>query len=190
MDYIVSGKNPDAAQAVVNHALNADGTVSPQSASNPSPVVAPLTLRTTQTPTITAGSAYSSGNVVGALLTFANMARSSGQGGVLQSAILKDKSGQGVSYDLFLFDSAPTAPTDKSAVALSAADLARCIAVVSLSGAALGAASTMAVLTAAGLGLAFRLGSGTTIYGILVARGTPTYASTSDVSVDLVVLPD
>ena len=73
---------------------------------------------------------------------------------------------------------------------LAAADLAKCVGVVSFSGAALGAASTMGVITASGVGLAFRLTSGTSLSGILVTRGTPTYASTSDVSVDLLVLPD
>lgn len=156
----------------------------------PLPVAAPINLRATQAPTITASSAYAAGNVVGALLTFAGMARVAGQGGILQSAILRDKAGQAVSYDLFLFDAAPTTPTDKTAIGLVAADLAKCIGVVSLSGEALGAASTMGVITASGLGLAFKLTSGTTLYGILVTRGTPTYASTSDVSVDLICLPD
>jgi hypothetical protein len=41
MDYIVSGKTPDVAQAVVPHAQNADGTVSPIGASNPQPVAPP-----------------------------------------------------------------------------------------------------------------------------------------------------
>jgi hypothetical protein len=147
-----------------------------------------------QTPTVTVGT-YASGNVVGGLLTFPNMVRSPGVGGLVQTVIVRDKAGQNVSYDLFLFDAAPTTQTDKTAVALTAADLAKCIGVVSLSGAVLGAAATMGVLTATGLALAFKLPGGTTppspaLYGILVTRGAPVYASTSDVSVELVVLPD
>lgn len=190
MDYSVLNKTPDVAQAVVGHFVDASGNAVPQSASAPNPVAGPLTLRATQAPAITSGSAYAAGNVVGGLLTFAGMARAAGQGGVLQSALLRDKSGQNASYDLFLFDSAPTTPSDKTAVALSAADLAKCVGVVPLSGAALGAASTMGVITAAGLGLAYKLGAGTSLYGILVTRGTPTYAGTADVSVDLIALPD
>ena len=190
MDYSILNRAPDVAQAVVGHSVDANGNAVPQSAGAPNPVAGPATLRATQAPTITSGSAYAAGNAVGGLLTFSGMARVSGQGGVLQAAVLRDKAGQNVGYDLFLFDSAPTAPTDKSAVALAAADLAKCVGVVSFSGAALGAASTMGVITASGVGLAFRLTSGTSLSGILVTRGTPTYASTSDVSVDLLVLPD
>ncbi len=190
MDYPVLDKAPDTAQAIVPHAIDADGNAVPQSPSAPGAVAAPVNLRASQTPTVTASAAYAAGNAVGGLLTFANVARAPGLGGIVQSVILKDKAAQNVPYDLFLFDAPPTAPTDKTAVALSAADLARCIGVVPLSGAAFGAASTMGVLMAAGLGLACKLTSGTTIYGILVTRGTPTYASTSDVSVDLVALPD
>ncbi len=157
---------------------------------SPLPISSPATLRGTQTPTITSGSAYASGNVVGGLLTFANMARVAGQGGVLQGGFLKDKSGNNTPYDLFLFDAAPVTPTDKTAVALVAADLAKSIGVMSFSGAALGASSTMGVMTVAGFGMPFKLTSGTTIYGVLVTRGTPTYSGTADVSVDLMVLPD
>jgi hypothetical protein len=190
MDYSVLNKTPDVAQAVVGHFVDANGNAVPQGASAPSPVAGPLTLRATQAPTVTSGAAYAAGNVVGGLLAFAGMARAAAQGGVLQSALLRDKSGQNASYDLFLFDSAPTVPTDKSALALAAADLARCVGVISFSGQALGAASTMGVQTVGGLGLAFKLASGTTLYGILVTRGTPTYAGTADVSVDLLTMPD
>jgi hypothetical protein len=191
MDYIVSGKGPDVATAVVPHVQNADGTVSPASASVPQATFNPLTIRVTSAQTVTASSAYSSGNAVGGLITFSNAVRSAGQGGIIQGFVVRDKAGQNVPYDLFLFDANPTntTVTDKSAVAINTADLAKVICVVSVSAASLGAASTMAVLTASP-GQAFKLTSGTTIYGILVTRGTPTYASTSDVSVDLVILPD
>jgi hypothetical protein len=190
MDYSVLNKTPDVAQAVVGHFVDVNGNAVPQGASAPSPVAGPLTLRVSQAPTVSSGVAYAAGNVVGALLAFAGMARVAGQGGVLQSALLRDKSGQNASYDLFLFDAAPATPSDRTAIALSAADLAKCVGVISFTGQALGAASIMGIQTVAGLGLAFKLTSGTTLYGILVTRGTPTYAGTADVSVDLVALPD
>ena len=177
MDYSVLNKTPDVAQAVVGHFVDINGNAVPQGASAPSPVAGPLTSRATQAPTVSSGAAYAAGNVVGGLLTFAGMARTAGQGGVLQSALLRDKSGQNTNYDLFLFDAAPAAPSDRTAIVqLAAADLAKCVGVVSFSGQALGAASTMGVQTVGGLGLAFKLTSGTTLFGILVTRGTPTYA--------------
>ncbi len=155
-------------------------------------VRAPINIRVTSAQTVTASSAYSAANAVGGKITFSSATRVAAQGGIIQSAVLRDKAGQIVNYDLFLFDADPTSTTvtDKSAVAINTADLAKVIGVVTLSGASLGAASTMGVITANGLGLAFKLTSGSTMYGILVTRGAPTYASTSDVSVDLVIIPD
>lgn len=137
---------------------------------------------------VTAG-AYSTGNCVGALRTFGAAGAEAGQAGLVRSVVLRDKAGQTGTYDLFLFSSAPAAPTDKTAIALTAADLAKCIGVVPLAAVSLGAATTMGVSTAANLGLAYNIGGAGILYGILVTRGTPTYASTSDVSVDLVTAP-
>lgn len=154
----------------------------------------PVTYRASQTPTITSGAAYSAGNAVGGLLTFAPMVRRDGGSGILNTAILRDKAGQAGTYDLFLFDAAPSAPTDKTAVALSAADLAKCIGVLTFAAVKLGAASTMGVSAITAANLSIKVGggsgSGSSLFGILVARGTPTYASTTDVSIDLVVIPD
>lgn len=154
-------------------------------------VTTPQNIRVTSAQTVTAA-LYATGNAVGGKITFSNAVRVAAQGGIIQTCIVRDKAGQNVPYDLILFDADPTntTVTDKSAVAVNTADLAKVIGAVSLSGAVLGAASTMGVTTAAGLGLSFKLGSGTTMYGILVTRGAPTYASTSDVSVDCVILPD
>ena len=190
MDYPISGKAPDVAAASVMHALDDSGAARPFSAAAPGPVAAPAMLRATASPVVTTGSAYAAGNAVGGLLVFAGLARVAGQGLVLQTALLRDRSGNAAAYDLFLFDGAPAAPADKAAVALSAADLAKCIAVVPLAGAALGAAAGMGVIAAGGLGLACRLASGTTLWGILVTRGTPTFAGAADLALDLVALPD
>lgn len=153
----------------------------------------PVTYRASQTPTVTVG-AYSAGNVVGGLLTFAPLVRRDGGSGILNTATLRDKAGQGGTYDLFLFDAAPTTQTDKTAVALTAADLAKCIGVLTFAAVKLGAASTMGVSSLNSANLSIKVGggggSGSSVFGILVTRGTPTYASTSDISVDLLVIPD
>lgn len=149
-------------------------------------------LRCDATQTVTASSAYSSGNAVGGKITCTDMALAAGRGGIIQSVIVRDKAGQNVPYDLFVLDADPSATTvtDKSAVAINTADLAKVIGVVQTSGTILGAASTMGVSPAAGLGLAYKLSSGTSLYFILVTRGAPTYASTSDVTLSIVALPD
>ena len=150
-------------------------------------------LRASVAQTVTAA-AYSSGNAVGGKITFPTMTNRPGYGGIIQTVIVRDKAGQNVNYDLILFDADPsnTTVTDKAAVAVNTADLSKIIGVVQLSGIVLGAASTMGVLTASGVGLAYRINSttGQDLYGILVTRGAPTYASASDVSVDVIAMPD
>lgn len=151
----------------------------------------PRNLRCNFTQTVTASSAYASGNVVGGLITCSPVA-AAGFGGIVQSGVLRDKAGNAVNYDLILLDQSPSNSTitDKSAVALNTADLAKVVGVISFSGQTLAAASTMGFFTSGGLGLAFSLTSGSSLYGILVTRGTPTFASTSDVSGSLIFLQD
>lgn len=159
------------------------------SSSVPGAIATPGTLQPSDAAAVTVG-AYASGNCVGALRTFASSVRAAALGGTIVSALLRDKSGNNTSYDLFLFNAAPTTPTDKTAIALVAADLAKCIGVVQFTGVSLGAAATFGIMTATGVGLGFKLPAGTSLYGILVARGAPVYAATTDVSVDLIVDPD
>jgi hypothetical protein len=155
----------------------------------------PYAVRTSVTPVVTVG-AYVAGNCVGGTLTFPAIRGALGAynpssvmalGGMIQTAVLRDKSGNPGTYDLFLFDALPTAQTDHAAVALVAADLAKCIGVVSFPATMkLGAAATIGVSMLSALEVEFVLQSGGNIYGVLVTRGTPTYASTSDVSVDVI----
>lgn len=156
-------------------------------------VATPFTRGPTATPTVTQNVAYASGQVVGGIMEFPNITRSDQISGILQTLLLTDQSGNNVSYDFFVFNSPPTPQADKAAVNLTAADLAKCVGVVNISGASLGAATTMAVMVAAGLGMAF-VAPGTTtknsLWGVLVTRGAPTYTGTNHVSVTPIVLPD
>ncbi len=170
------------AGAVVLGYKDGNGNFQPIGSASPQPISAPPVLRSSAAAAVTAG-AYASGDAVGALWTFSNIARVAGAGGRIDSAVLRDKSGNSVPYDLFLFDSQPTAPTDKSAYAFGA-DLAKCIGSISFAGMVNG--GTPGLISVDGIAKAFELTSGMTLYGVLVARGAPTYASTSDVSIDLV----
>lgn len=152
----------------------------------------PVTQRISVTQTVTASSAYSAGNCVGGLMTLSPMVRRAGGSGILNSVTLRDKAGQAGTYDIFLFDATPSATTttDKTAVAVNTADLAKIVGVITLAAVKLGAASTMGVTTLASINMSFKVNSGTDLFAILVARGTPTYASTADVTLDFFVIPD
>lgn len=141
------------------------------------------------TPSVTAG-AYVAGNVVGGLMTFANAF--AGSSGVLQSIIIKCKSVQSATFKLYLFSQQPTNTTwtDKTAPAINVNDLPFLIDVFIFAAPDSGL-GTMTIYTQDGLGKALsNTAGGTQLFGILVTTGTPTFASTSDVSVALGIIQD
>lgn len=171
-------------------------SVAPVSAQPAQPVTTPRTIQCSVAQTVTASSAYASGNVVGGKISCANAVRSGGLGGLIQTVWVSDKSGQIQPYEFWPFNSDPSATTvtNKSAIAINAADLSKVAAppiVIPSTATVLGATTTMGITGASGLATSFRLADGnTTLYGILVTRGTPTYTSTSDVGVYLTIIPD
>lgn len=140
------------------------------------------------TPTVST-TAYASGNVVGSLITFTGAARLAAGSGLIQAASVMSKSAQTAALDLLIFSANPSASTftDKAAVAINAADLDKLVGVIHLTDwSALGTAS---IAQAVGGGLPFKLASGTSIYGVLVARAAITLASTSDLTPSLRIIP-
>ena len=142
-----------------------------------------------QTPTVTAG-AYVADDAVGGLLTFANAAASTGGGGVIKTVIIVDDAGQDVELELWLFNQTFTAMADNAAWAPSEADLENVVGVISTEDSAQGwlAAGTPSVIT---IDVATRYDlTGTSLFGQLVTRGTPTFAATDDVTVKVGLLQD
>lgn len=142
------------------------------------------------TPTVTASSAYTAGNLVGGLMTFSNSFVNTS--GVLQSIVIKCKSVQTTAFKLYLFSQQPTNTTwtDKTAPAINALDLPYLIDffIFAAPDSGLG---TMTIYSQDGLGKSVaNTASGTQLYGVLVAVGTPTFTSTSDVSVALGIIQD
>ena len=165
----------------------AGGVVTTQGAAGGSAQVVSQTTSIIQTPTITAASAYASGNAVGGLLTFANAARSSGKGTTITGMVITDTSMQDVATELWLFDQTFTAMTDKTAWAPSAADLLHCVGVLTSGAYANGSANSVSTRYGAALSA---VPAATSLYGQLVTRGTPTYAAASALQVRLLVVPD
>lgn len=156
--------------------------------------VAGVTGAPSVTPTITSASAYASGNEVGGLMTFTNAVRNqqNTNSGTLQSVIVTCKTVQFSGLDLYLFSSNPSNSTwtDKTSPAINAADVSKLILKVPLAliDSGLG---THTLYQATGINFPFNLGSSnTSLYGVLVTRGTPTYGSTTDIVVTLGVWDD
>lgn len=140
-----------------------------------------------QTPTITGG-AYAANDAVGGLLTFANAARVTGGGGVIKDVILLDDAGQDAEVELWLFNATFTAMTDNAPWAPSEADLRKLVAIITTSDGAWFAAGTP---SAARIEVSQRYDlTGTSLFGQLVTRGTPTFVATDDVTVIIGLLQD
>lgn len=148
----------------------------------------------TVTPTISNGVAYTSGDYLGGLNTVANAARFSGGGGVITSVTVLDKTqAQRSAFDIVLFNSAITATTDNGAWAVSDADMAKCIGVISVlttdyntafPGTPLNSVAfkpdTKTNTLPQAMAIPYYCSGGTSLYVQLLVRGTPTYTSTSD----------
>jgi hypothetical protein len=140
------------------------------------------------TPTIST-SAYTAGYVVGGLLTFSNALLTAGTG-ILQSISLKCKTVQTAGFKLYLFKANPTNSTwtDHAAPAINAADIPFLTAVRTLSSPDSGL-GTHTIYVDDGIGKVLNPGA-TTLYGILVTTGTPTFTSTSDMTISIGILQD
>jgi len=140
-----------------------------------------------QTPTITAG-IYVAGDAVGGLLTFANAARVTGGSGVIKNVIIHDDAGQDDEMELWLFNATYTAIADGDPWDISQADARKLIAIVTTSNGAWFATGTesAAVIEAS---QAYTL-VGTSMFGQLVCRGTPTFAATDDITVTIALMQD
>lgn len=136
---------------------------------------------TALTPTVTAA-AYTAGNVVGGLLTFTNVFGQSLRG-TLTDIVVKSKSVQTTTYKLYLFSQQPSNSTwtDKAAPAINAADIPFILGVYT-TGAADSGLGTETTNQLNNIASTIRSNS-QNLYGVLVCVATPTYASTSDVSV-------
>ena len=147
------------------------------------------TVKVSVTPTITQSSAYTAGNEVGGLLTFSS-AFDVRDSGILQTITVTCQSTQTAGMKLYLFRSNPTNSTwsDKAAPAINAADIPYLFGpyVLSTADSGLGTETTWEL---DGIGAAIAASS-SSLYGVLVTTGTPTFGSTSDCTVNLTILKD
>ena len=139
-------------------------------------------------PAISAAAIYHAGDAVGGLLTFANSARVAGSGGVIKSVLLVDDSGTDVALELWLFNVMFGAIADHAAWAPVEADLEKLIGVIYSTDGTWAAAGTPSANTIEA-SIRYDL-VGTSMFGQLVTRGTPTFAAVDDVTVKVQLLQD
>ena len=137
-----------------------------------------------QSLTVTAGSAYSTGNVVGQLCAIPAATRTYEVSGLIQSVQVGCASAQaGVSFDVIFFNANPAASVfvDKTALAIAAADVKKIVGIIHCTDiTSTGTGTNAQALQCA---LPFNLGAqGSTLYAVIVARGAPTFTAATDVS--------
>jgi hypothetical protein len=144
---------------------------------------------------VTASSAYTTGYQVGQVINFASIF-DNGPSGIIQSAYLTSKSVQTAGFKLYPFSQNPTNSTwgDKTAPAIVAADIPFiCGAPIVFWSSDSGLNSsgmTLYGVPVVGMAVSSSLFTSTSLYGILVTTGTPTFSTTSDLSITLVMLQD
>ena len=141
-------------------------------------------------PCYTSTIAYGAGDLVGTKITFSDVITADQGGGSIKSLVLTDKSKQNSKLDLLLFDEEFSTGTgtkwatgDNGALVVADSDAVNCIGIVNL------ATGDYSVLSANSIAntevdIPFYL-SGRHMFGLLVARGTPTYTSTVDLQLAL-----
>lgn len=133
---------------------------------------------------------YSSGHLIGTgPLTFETAARATGQGGMINSACLLSKDTDGPAVDLVLFSSFPSSTlwTDRAAFTPADADLAKIIGMISFAAASWKSFADNQAVCNTAVEIPYNLPASTSLYGVLVARGLLTPASTSDYTLRLMV---
>lgn len=116
-----------------------------------------------------ATTAYTAGDQVGTLFTFADAARSSGKSGYVVGAELMDARDLIGTYDLVLFQESVTLAADNAAFSISAADTLKTVQVIPLIGAFdLGSGR---IAQASNIRIAYNCIGGTSLYGALITRG-------------------
>ena len=142
------------------------------------------------TPTVTSASAYASGNVVGGLLTFPNIVNSTVKSGVLESITIAVKSLQTTSFKLYIFSGIPTTTfTNKTAPAIVTADANKLLDVYSFTTPDNGLGNNVTLYYSDAINRSLVL-DGSSMYGVLVTLGTPTFTTTTDVVVTCSILRD
>lgn len=146
-------------------------------------------VRLSVTPVVSTTPAYTAKDAVGALMTFSSAVRASGGSCTLVAAQLVDKGQQMKDIELVLFDRTLTAPTDNAIFNPTDAEMATCVGTLYFGAGYYADFSTNSVCAIDSIGLPILL-NGTDLFGVLVARGTPTYTATNDLVVILTIAQD
>ncbi|MHC4176259.1 MAG: hypothetical protein ACYSWU_02065 [Planctomycetota bacterium] len=142
------------------------------------------------TPTITAG-AYTAGDALGGLLTFASVVRTAGGSGEITKVVITDNAQQSAPIDLVLFNQTFTATADNAAFDPTDADLSNCIGYIPIAATDYAEFNDNGVAAkTSGLQMPFPYdlaAGGTSLFGQMVIRIGDTYAAVNDIQIKITV---
>lgn len=143
----------------------------------------------TAVPALVGSGVYAAKDAIGTLLTFAAAGRATVLSGLIEQVVIADKAQQ-ITHplELVLFSTSIVAPTDNVGFDPTDAELLTCIGVIPIAAADFKDYFDNSVAVVP-VDRPYVL-AGTSMYGVLVARGTPTYVSTTDLQVTLFVRTD
>lgn len=141
----------------------------------------------------TANSAYSAGNSIGGLITFANAVRTPGTG-IIESVHLWDLDHTAVAMDLLILDQVPSVtPVDHSTWLVTNTDVQKIVGRIAIGSSDWVTYNNIGFVTEKGLGIAVKAtaAAGTNLYGVLLCNASaPTFTGVTNVGVDLGILQD
>ena len=132
-------------------------------------------------------SAYAANDQLGIVNTLANALSDEKGISKLVSVSILDKAKQKKALDVFLFDASPTlVSADNDEFEMTDANMLKCIGVVKVDAADYSDNKNSAVATIQNLNLMLQgVAASTSLYCVLVTRGTPTYGAAGDLVVKL-----
>lgn len=145
----------------------------------------------TVTPTIEAA-AYGDADRLGSIMTLSD-AFAAGKGTVeLSSITVLDKAKQKSAIDVLFFSELPTvASADNAALSITDAEMAKYIGRVAIPAAGYEDTADSSDTTVRNIGLVMQAAAGSTsLYAIVQCQGTPTYTSTSDLTLKFSLVQD
>lgn len=150
-------------------------------------------VRLQATPVISNGAVYATGDCLGPIQTVAGAAINNGDPGKLLAVTILDKTqAQRSAIDLYFWDRAVTTAADNALFTISDADMVFCLGGIAIAtgdyntawpGTPTNNIATKILATP----LPFVLSGSTNLYMQAIVRGTPTYTSTSDIVISLLI---
>ena len=143
------------------------------------------------TPAISAAGIYAAGDALGGLLTFANAADSDYGSGVIQALVVIDNDQEMDGLELHLFNQAFTPTANNAPFDPTDADLENWIGFLEVAAGDYADLNDNSAAILRNQNLPFNLVSGgTSLFGQLVTRATPTYTAVDDIIVKLIIQQD